>query len=38
MKHVIASGLGLALLGSGSLAASVYDQREQDWRNGAIVY
>ena len=38
MKHVIAGGLGLALLGSGSLAASVYDQREQDWRNGAIVY
>lgn len=38
MKHWIAGGLGLALLGGSASAASVYDQREQDWRNGAVVY
>jgi glycosidase len=30
--------LGLALLCANVHAASVYEQREQDWRNGAIVY
>ncbi len=38
MKHLIAGGFGLALLAGHTLAASVYDQREQDWRNGAVVY